>query len=133
MSTTTTADPVTRAPSSLGQVRQSLDALAGGQWWQAGESELIEVLTLVGRVRHELARVEAHASGEAIARRLPKDRGMGDVDFLMHAQSEDAPAPAPGHAATMARLGREIGRASCRERGRRTGAGGEDRVKGQWR
>src|SRR5690625_7956919 len=96
MSTTTTADPVTRAPSSLGQVRQSLDALAGGQWWQAGETELIEVLTLVGRVRHELARVEAYASGEAIARGLPKDRGMGD----------------------------EIGRASRREGG--WGAGGAD-------
>ena len=92
----------------MGQMRQALDALAGGEWWKAGEADLVDVLALVGSVRHELARVEAHASGEAIARGLPKDGGMGDVDFLIRAESEDAPAPAPGHAATMARLGRAL-------------------------
>ncbi|HLS26551.1 MAG TPA: DUF222 domain-containing protein [Beutenbergiaceae bacterium] len=105
---TTIADPVTRAPSLLGQMRQGLDALAAGQWWQVGEPELLQVLALVGRVRHELARVEAHATGQAIARGLPKDRGMGAVDFLTQAQSQEAPAPPPGHAAMMDRLGRAL-------------------------
>lgn len=108
MSITTSADLGTRAPALLGQVRQALASIAGGQWWQAGESDLIDVIGALGQVRHELSRVEAHASGEAIARGLATDRGMGAVDFLTRAHSEHAPAPAPGHAASMARLGQAL-------------------------
>lgn len=72
MSTTTTADPVTRAPSSLGQMRQALDALAGGEWWKAGEADLVDVLALVGSVRHELARVEAHATVRPLLADCPR-------------------------------------------------------------
>lgn len=107
MSTFTTSagtDPVTEAPASLTQVRTVLDALAGGHWWQASERDLLDVLAVAGRVRHELARVEVHATAEVLNRGMSTARGMSAVDYLTRAQGRDAPAPPVGHALMTVRL-----------------------------
>src|SRR5699024_6821499 len=107
MSTTTTSagtDPVTEAPASLTQVRSVLDGLAGGQWWQASESDLIDVLAFAGRLRHELTRVEVHATAEMLGRGMATGRALGAVDYLTRAQGRDAPAPQVGHAQMVVRL-----------------------------
>lgn len=107
MSITTTsagADSVTEAPESLTQVRTVLDMLATGQWWKASEADLLDVLTVAGRVRHELARVEVHATAEVLNRGMPAGRGLKAVDYLTQAQGRAAPAPQVGHAVMTVRL-----------------------------
>ncbi len=103
MSTSTT-DPVALAPGSLERVREVLDGLAAGEWWRAGEADLVEMLGAIGRIRHDLARVEVHATAQVLNRGLPKERGMSPVDYLTVAQSQHATAPPVGHALTMVRL-----------------------------
>src|SRR5690625_7803787 len=69
-----TTDPVALAPGSLEHVRGVLDRLGAGEWWRAGEADLVEVLGAVGRIRQELVRVEVHATAEVLKRGMPKEQ-----------------------------------------------------------
>ncbi|MGC0252393.1 DUF222 domain-containing protein [Pseudactinotalea sp. Z1748] len=108
MSTTSVADPVTQAPAALGQVTEKLSDLAQGEWWRATESDLVDVLGAVNRLRHELARVEVHATAETLKRGLPKDRCLSPADYLTEAQAQQGPAPPVGHVVTTVRLAEAV-------------------------
>jgi len=105
-----TTDPVALAPGSLEHVRGVLDRLGAGEWWRAGEADLVEVLGAVGRIRQELVRVEVHATAEVLKRGMPKERGMSPVDYLTAAQAQRATAPPVGHALTIVRLAEAVQR-----------------------
>lgn len=72
--------------------------------WQLSNSDVQSTLEMVGLLRHQLQRLETLAAGEAIERKLPNERALSNVDYLIAAQGLSAPAPNPTHAARLARL-----------------------------
>lgn len=104
----TQVPPMIQAPAALAQVASVVGEIAAGGWWRVGESDLGEALAQAGRVRHEVARLEAHAAAEAIARGLPAGQGMTAVDYLVKVASQYAPAPPRGQAIHTARIAETI-------------------------
>ncbi|MGC0274617.1 DUF222 domain-containing protein [Pseudactinotalea sp. Z1739] len=104
----TQVPPMIEAPAALAQVASVVEELAAGGWWRVGGSDLGETLAQAGRLRHEVARLEAHAAAEAISRGLPAGQGMTAVDYLVKVASQYAPAPPRGQAIHTARIAETI-------------------------
>lgn len=100
-STTRTGLPPARALEDLGS---ALGEVLDAHWWQQGTEDLIDVLSALGVIRQRVAQVETQAMVQVLDRKLPAERGMSPVDYLVRAGSEAAPAQPVTQAAATVRL-----------------------------
>lgn len=90
--------------TTLAKMATRLDQAAHLPSWQMTNADVQNTLEMVGSLRHQLQRLETVTAGEAIERKLPNERALSNVDYLVATEGLSAPAPNPAHAAHLSRL-----------------------------